>query len=431
MKENDLNNNAPLVNEYLLIDPKHLSKAIFDAELPEQVIREIPPLNLYMAIQNNGLLSSTDLIDIMTVHQRRVILDLDCWEKDEFNEARFFNWLSLTDENNSLDLLKKIFASSDLKLISFLIGKYVAVHYQTEPTDMPPSGDFYTPDKGYTWIKVETQNSDYDFLLKRLLALIFETNIELFYQVISVQTVSTPTELEEEAFREKNDRLASEGIPTFEEALEINRPIAKSKIIDKLKTIKKLPKAPLDNITPLSIKDDMDEPLKSFIAGIKDIHTALSELSRILNAGIVFYDQTFDNLEGMYELSEKIKGILNIGLERLLIETELNEKLKDSYPIINLQDIYRYGLSFINDIRNKAIKVLNTKEDANNEPLDSVNLEILNSLSEKIPTLPLFVKDSENFISDSENKLIRGKRALRNYNDIETANKLLGKISSI
>ena len=31
--------------------------------------------------------------------------------------------------------------------------------------------------------------------------------------------------------------------------------------------------------------------------------------------------------------------------------------------------------------------------------------------------------DIENFISDSENKLIRGKRALRNYNDIETANK--------
>ena len=428
MKDDASNKETSLVNEYLLIDPKHLSKAIFDAELPEKVIREIPPLNLYMAIQNNGLLSSTDLIDIMTVHQRRIMLDLDCWEKDEFNEARFFNWLSLTDESNSLDLLKKIFASSDLKLISFLIGKYVAVHYQTEPTDMPPSGDFYTPDKGYTWIKVETQNSDYDFLLKRLLALIFETNIELFYQIISVQTVSTPTELEENAYKEKEDRLASEGIPTFEESLDINRPITKSKIIEKLKTIKKLPKTPLDNITPLSIKDDMDEPLKSFIAGIKDIHTALSELSRILNAGIVFYDQTFDNLEGMYELSEKVKGILNIGLERLLVETELNEKLSESYPIINLQDIYKYGLSFINDIRNKAIKILNAKENDNNNPLDAINLEILTSLSEKIPTLPLFVKDCENFINDSENKLLKGRRALRNYNDVQIANKLLEKI---
>ena len=431
MKKDVLNNEASLVNQYLLVDPKHLTKAIFEAELPEQVVREIPPLNLYMAIQNNSLISSTDLIDIMTTHQRRVILDLDCWEKDEFNEARFFNWLSLTDENNSLDLLKKIFASSDLKLVAFLIGKYVTVHYQTEPTAMPPDGDFYTPDKGYTWIKVDTNNNDYDFLLKRLLALIFETSIELFYQIISVQTVSTSAELEEEALREKNDRLASEGIPTFEESLEINRPITKAKIIEKLKTIKKLPKAPLDNITPLSINDDIDEPLKSFIANIKDIHTALSELSRILNAGIVFYEQSFDNLENMYILSEQIKGILNIGLERLLTETELNDKLKDSYPIINLQDIYRYGLSFINDVRNKAIKILNTKENPSKDPLDSVNLEILTSLSGKIPYLPLFVKDSENFISDSENKLIRGKRALRNYNDIETANKLLKKISSI
>ena len=69
MKKDVLNNEASLVNQYLLVDPKHLTKAIFEAELPEQVVREIPPLNLYMAIQNNSLISSTDLIDIMTTHQ--------------------------------------------------------------------------------------------------------------------------------------------------------------------------------------------------------------------------------------------------------------------------------------------------------------------------------------------------------------------------
>ena len=128
------------------------------------------------------------------------------------------------------------------------------------------------------------------------------------------------------------------------------------------------------------------------------------------NVGVVTVpDYRLEYLENMYILSEQIKGILNIGLERLLTETELNDKLKDSYPIINLQDIYRYGLSFINDVRNKAIKILNTKENPSKDPFDSVNLEILTSLSGKIPYLPLFVKDSENFISDSENKLIRGQ----------------------
>lgn len=422
--EKEISTTQTSVNEYLLISPKHLSKAIFNSEYPEKVIREIPPLNLYMAIQNDGLISSTDLIDIMTVHQRRVLLDLDCWEKDEFNEDRFFNWLSLTDEGNSLELLKKIFASSDLKLVARLIGKYVTVHYQTEPTDMPPDGDFYTPDKGYTWIKVSTNNDDYDFLLKRLLALIFETNIELFYQIISVQTVSTPTELEETAYEEKNDRLASEGIPTLDEAIEINQPLMKSKIVEKLKNVKKAPKATLENITPLSITDDMDEPFKSHLANIKDINTALSELSRILNAGIVFYEETFENLENLYSLSEKIKGILNIGLEALINENVISSDSYELYPILDLQDIYKYGLNFIKDIRNKALKILANKDDIT----DLVMLEILNSLAEKIPTLPSFVKDENNFLSDNEGKLISGKRALKNLKDITIANKILEKI---
>ncbi|MGI6680261.1 MAG: DUF6178 family protein [Bdellovibrionota bacterium] len=447
-----------LVNEFLLIDPKHLAKAIFNAELPEQVVREIPPLNLYMAIEQNGLISSVDLIDIMTVKQRRIVLDLDCWQNDKFNEANFFSWLSLTDEENSLELLKKIFASSDLKLVSFLLGKYLTVHYQTEPTDLPPAGDFYTPDKGYTWIKVETNNIDYDFLLKRLLALIFDISRELFYQIISVQTVCTPSELEETAYKEKSDRLASEGIPTFEEAIEINRPITKSKILEKIKKIKKPPREPLINITPLSIKDDMDEPLKSFIANIKDIHTALSELSRILNASIVFYERSFNNIENIYALSEKIKGILNIGLEKLLEDSEIKERIDTIYPIVNLQDIYKYGLNFVRDLRNKALKILKEKEDS----LSLIELEIVKSLSEAIPALPSFVKNENEFIketsysqvrgsgnrsdnrndneSNNENnnksnyenieRLITGKKALRNYNDIIISNRLLEKINS-
>lgn len=410
-----------LKQNILDISPKNLAKAIFNSDIPEEIVRTIPAQNLYMTICYNGISSSVDLINIASVTQRRLFLDFDCWEKDIFNEDNFFIWLSLTDDDGALDLLKKILQSSDLKLIAFLIGKYVTVYSQEEPTDLPPNGDFYTPDKGYTWLNVSTGDEEKDFLLKRLLALIFETSVELFYQITSIQTISTPTELEEQAYEEKNKRLASEGIPEFEECVELNQPLSKEKIIEKIKNKKFYKYEVSENILPLKINTDVLEPLTSFINGIKDSQMALSELTRILNACVVFYDNSFNNFENISKLNECVKGVLNIGLEKLL---ESNVIISNEiYPIVNLQDIYRYGLNFIFEIKKEALK----KSKDENKNFDSIELSILENFSKKLPTIPLFIQDENTYLKDEEEKLLVGERAILNFKDILLAKKILEK----
>ncbi len=415
------NEASTLRQDLLSIEPKNLAKAIFNSDMPEELVRMIPAQNLYMTICYNGVLSSTDLISIVSVSQRRLLMDFDCWDKDVFDEDKFFSWLSLTDEDNSLDLLKKILKSSDLKLTAFLIGKYVTVYSQEEPTDLPPDGDFYTPDKGYTWLKIETGDSDKDFLLKRLLALIFESNVELFYQITSIPTISTPTELEEQAYEEKNKRLASEGIPELEECIELNRPLNKAKILEKMKNEKIPPREAVGNILPLAFKNNELEPLTSFLNEIKDSQMVLSELTRILNACIVFYDNSFNSLENVSSLSEQVKGVLNIGLEKLLEDNIINSA---SYPIIDLQDIYQYGLNFIFEIKKVALKKLEIE--SNNH--DSVQLSILDMLSKKLPALPAFIQDENTYLKDEEGKLLEGERTISSFKDVLLAKKILEKI---
>lgn len=415
----------PSESSFLSVPPQKLFKALFNADVPEEEVKKLPAQNLYMAIQYNGLSSSTDLINMTTVAQRRLLMDFDCWEKDNFNEDNFFNWLALTDEENSLDLLIKIFKSSDLKLVAMLITKYVTIHSQTEPTDMPPAGDFYTPDKGYTWIKVDTGNADHDFLLKRLLALIFENHLELFYQIISIPMINTPTELEEMAYEEKNKRLASEGIPEFEECVALNQPIPRSKIQEKIKSKLSKPRATIFNINSLAFYEDKFTFLNSYIENLNDKETCLSELSRILNACIVFYDMSFDNLQAIFELTRQVKGALNLGLEALSKDFD-NVDFPSIYPVVNLQDIYQYSLNSIFYVKKKASEVLKENEGK----LSSLALKILSSFTRRFPIIPSFIKDENNIIVE-ENGVVSNNeedKEISSLRDILLIEKILEKI---
>ena len=168
-----------------------LAKAIYKAELPEKFVRELPAQSLYLVIKHNGLLSSADLVGMASLEQCRLLLDLDCWQGDSFDEENFWDWLALTDENSNLDLLKKLLHFVDYKLVALIIDRYVSVIIVEEGTDAAPGDGYYTPDRGRTWINVTNPDSTKQFLLNRFLALIFETQAELFYQLISIKNVAT------------------------------------------------------------------------------------------------------------------------------------------------------------------------------------------------------------------------------------------------
>ena len=150
-----------------------------------------------------------------SLEQCRLLSDFDLWNGDSLNEAALWEWLALTDEVESLELLQKLVKFVDLKLFAILFGKYIEVKIFDDPTEQPPGEGFHTPDRGATWIGIKTEDPDKHFLLARLLALIFESSAELFYQLISIVTVATASMLEEESYQERMKRLAAEGNPTL------------------------------------------------------------------------------------------------------------------------------------------------------------------------------------------------------------------------
>ena len=399
-------------------------KATFDAEAPEQGARQLPVQSLYMVVKSAGLQSSSDIILMASLEQCRLLTDFDLWTGDTLNEEALWEWLALTDETESLELLQKFVKIVDLKLLALLIERYVEVKIFEEPTDQPPGKGFHTPDKGFTWIGINTEDANKHFLLARLLALIFESSAELFYQLISIMTVATTSMLEEESYQERQKRLAAEGIPEPEVAAAVHAPYSLADA--KADGESKKGRGHVDDIRsiePLIYEARATKLFAELVRDVSDRDELEMEFTYIMNGAVVRWGVDFSNQESVLDLAERIKGAINIALERLTTGTSYT--LKDIYSTLGLGKLYRLGLTELMALRTKARKIpvegVGALQDS-----DVGAFGALAYAREAFPVMPIYLND-DGTVEQEGGVLAAGQRPFTTSKGVETVNALLDK----
>ena len=407
---------------------RDLYKAIFDAEAPEQVVRQLPVQSLYMVIKSAGLQSSSDIILMASLEQCRLLTDFDLWSGDALNEDALWEWLALTDETESLELLQKFVKIVDLKLLAILIEKYVEVKVFDDPTEQPPGAGFHTPDKGYTWLGIKSEDADKHFLLARLLALIFESSAELFYQLISIMTVATNSMLEEESFQERQKRLAVEGVPEPEAASAIHAPYsvaeAKADIEDKKE------RGHIDDIRsiePLIYEARVTKLFSELVREVSGRDDLEMEFTYLMNAAVVRWGIDFCNQESVLDLAERIKGAINIALEKLTKGTGYS--LKEIYASLGLGKLYRVGLTDLMLLRTKARKIPLEGVGALKDS-DPAMFGALAGAREAFPVMPMYLND-DGSLEQEHGVLPAGQRPFTSLKSIETVSGLLERAHAV
>jgi len=391
--------------------------------MPEQFVRTIPAQSLFMAIKQNGLTASSDLIELASIEQCRLMLDFDCWSGDRFSEEHFWEWLSLTDEDSGLKLLQKLIRFVDLKLISLLISRYVDVQIFDEPTENPPGPGFHTPDRGFTWLGIHAPDADKHFLLARLFALIFETDAELFYQLISIPNVSTAALLEEESYQERTKRLAAEGVPERGWAFTINSPLEPQDFTTLLAGAKPPALADIEVIEPIVYDPAKLQPLDGLLDDLRDREQAEMEITLIANAGVVHWGVDFGDHDGVTALLERIKGAINVGLEHAIAA---NPKLSALaiYEAVGLQPLYRLGLRAL---MNLQALVRTSSADHPATDIDPSYRTILrDALLEPFPQAPTFLDATGAITPPTAGEVPTTRRAFEHIVEIEAVRRLLG-----
>jgi len=400
---------------------KNLAKQIFQAELPEQFIKTIPAQTLFAAVKRNGLHSSGDLIEIASIEQVRLLIDFDCWDKSYFSEESFWAWLSLPDDQDGLGLLQKIVKCVDLKLIALILSRHVLFETFEEATDNPPAPGSYTPDKGRTWITINIEDANQHFLLGRLLALLFETNADLFYQLLSITTTATASELEEESYQDKLRRISAEGIPSDEAAHQINSPISEKEVSFLiLQAEEHAALVDIRAVEPLIYDTKIVQPLSSLLNDISLREDLESEITYILNAAIVCWGVDFSEYEHMLFLSEKVKGCLNLGLERAL---ELGApSASRAFQILGAQKLYRLGMEQLKNYRSRAKSLSQGINES--VPIESEVQVVLDLAKNMFPEMPKFLKQSMDDTATSSELRVEAA-AIEHLSELQNLRKFL------
>ncbi len=419
---------APSVAQFRGHTCRDLYKAIFDSDAPEQVVRQLPAQSLYMVVKSAGLQSASDIIMMASMEQCRLLTDFDLWAGDALNEEALWEWLAVTDETESLELLQKFIKIADLKLIAILIEKYVEVKVFEDPTEQPPGAAFHTPDRGFTWIGFKTEDATKHFLLARLLALIFESSAELFYQLISIMTVATTSMLEEESYQERQKRLAAEGVPEAEVAAAVHAPYSLAEA--KAEVGSKQGRGHVDDIRsiePLIYEARVARLFGDLVREATDRDELEMEFTYIMNAAVVRWGIDFSNQESVLDLAERVKGAINIALERMTIGT--SSSLKEVYGALGLGKLYRLGVTELMAVRTKARKIsleaVGTLRDS--EP---VLFGTVACAREAFPVMPLYLND-DGSVEQEHGTLQAGHRAFTTVKSVGTVNDLLDRVKSM
>ena len=420
-ENNSQNGNTPTVAKPQK-QGRGLIKEIFQADLPEKYIRSVPAQSLYLAVKQQGLSSSVDVISIATYPQCRTMMDFDLWKGDRFHEDNFWEWLELPDQEEAdLSILLKVIRSIDLKLVALILGRYVDSQVFEEATDQPPAPHYYTPDKGSTWIGIQVEEEQKCFLLGRLLAFVFENDTELFYQLLAVPNTTTLTVLEDEALTDKSKRLSSEGIPDEEYATEIHTPLTEMAAREALASEEAFSAQTKQTTSSTEIEATFrsaissPEPLQSLSFTEAGVQAFESELSAIMNAALVFFRVDVFEYESVSSCIDSAKGILNIGLERA---SALAPELPSNtcYSQLQTKGMYQLGLGKIFELRKLALKCQSSL--TSEQETDPRFLRLLDGLTQPIPVMPEFMDEDGGFLVDAEGVLAGGFKAVEHLKTV-------------
>ncbi|NMC62474.1 MAG: hypothetical protein GYA55_04830, partial [SAR324 cluster bacterium] len=322
---------------------------------------------------------------------------------------------------SGLKHLEKLLKFVDLRFIAILISRYVEIITYDDANDSPPGSGFYTPDKGFTWIGIHDLDATRAFYLNRFLALIFDNDAALFYQLCAIPMVSTPSLLEEESYKDRCTRISAEGVPELEYAFELTAPLQPYAIKKQINAHGL--KSAVENIPiiePLLYDTSFVQPLSSLVNSNLNLDELEMELTLILNAAIVRWQIPFFEAETIKHWSEKVKGAINLGLEDVIKTSNL--PLIDIYRILGLQKLFRLGLWHLMELQKIALKI----PVALIEPgtLSAENFSILACAREEIPEIPNFF-NKDGSIQSEEGTLVPGTKAIEHLEEIQMLKKRL------
>src|SRR6266404_4362666 len=283
---------------------------IFSAPDPEQLVRALPPQELYFALVDIGPDDAAELVAMSSPEQFRHFVDMAAWHGPEEGPRtpEVIRWLRLAREgSDDLEKFRKQLWALDIELLAQVLRRELHVHDLTEeepPSPQDPGMAYYTSDRRFL---LEFVGSGESGMLRELIDDLYAQDPFGAGRLIESIRWEVPTELEESARRWRDGRLRDAGVPEFEEAIAFYARPAQQKA-------QRFEPPSTQALTPPA-RPLLDEALE-LLSG-EELERAEEAIVYAANSALVANRVPLDDPEEIREQLAQARATLSLGLEIL------------------------------------------------------------------------------------------------------------------
>ncbi|MDP3921253.1 MAG: DUF6178 family protein [Candidatus Omnitrophota bacterium] len=328
---------------------------------PARLTRGLSGEELYLITREMDVEERSYVICHASLPQLFFISDIDCWKKDEINSVGFLRWLE-TLQYADEKLLLQWLTQMDYEAVVAGLQKFVEVlkpEWEYVVDDVLGDRPYFTLDHRY-FICVEESNMA---TLRRALEVLYENHRGRYVAVLEGILGESEYELEEEAYRRRETRLADRGFPDMETAQRILVPLTRQEFEQ---FDKKNPERKSKSAVPISEEPRLIYPvlwsmerlfLDDVLATFRDDPLAVSdglyeELAWLSNKVLVCEGIDFTSEAKVRRGVVRSRHILNLGLEVLS-----RKDMATAHAILKerwLETVFRYGMGLLCELRNRV-----------------------------------------------------------------------------
>lgn len=312
--------------------PKALDR-ILSAREPAALVHTFSEEDLYLLIHDIGKEDALPLLALASDRQLDFIFDMETWEKDRMEVHSVTKWLNLLMQSDPRRFLAR-FVDEKLELIEFYLNKTIQVlvrEHDQDPSDFGP--EFFTFDDTF-YVRFnekptegaadkEEKKQREEFLSEFLQRLSDDDHVKFQHMLLEAAAV-IPAEVEEEAYRLRNVRLAEKGFLPFDEAVGIYQSLTPRDLHEKEPKVLRRPERE-DLLLPVpAYAGDMFGAAGLFSAALEVIDaTAVleqlqSEFAGLCNRIIAADQKKIHDRGELRDVVKKACAYINIGLEQLI-----------------------------------------------------------------------------------------------------------------
>ncbi len=326
----------------------------------------IPIQPLYISLLSSTSDQVAQIIPKLSKEQRQSMIDLDLWKKDQVDVYSFEYWIEVYSKVKDFDLVQDFVASEDFLL--YLKSRVNIYTFDSEDPEYPDHDYYFLTDDTLLLIEY-SEDFRYPNELKFMIRHLYDKmGVENAYSYLFKLVSDSFSELEENNYQTKKERLREFGFVDYYEALEKTHAFATHKQLERFINAKTSQTAHIEvtgqnqslhSSALVSFDNEMENILKelALVKNEERLHFLHFTFIRLINSTITLHDALKGGRVELTRLGKTTRNYLELGLQKIKISKQLNaeESVFEQYDFF---DLYQVGFSLIQIEKRKVIKSL-------------------------------------------------------------------------